>query len=528
MTVFRCPHCGAEIAYDPSKELIVCEYCGSEITVDDYNKYLDEEGLYQVNELSCRQCGARILSTGNTVATFCSFCGSSLVLYSRIREEKKPDYIIPFRFKHKKAYNIYREKIDSTLIAPKWMKDENGETMMRGIYMPFHIYRFTYKGDYEGEAYRHSVEKEGGVKYNVKRTYEIEAPVEIDYDFIPADGAASFPDSISRAVCPYSEKDMVEFELPYFAGYYADGADVPESLYADKMENLVYTDIAASGTMDAGGLDVSASNVYDDIKLEKSVKTAMFPVWFLTFRNKDKVSYAAVNGQTGEIAADIPISFPRYLVASVIVAGLVSLFFNLFFTITPSSLMMSSSLLAFVSLVMANRLLNDTYRRKKHYDDAGFLGEDKETIKKPKNADTKDKVTALVFKVIGSFVLVIFVYLAAAVFGLVNVFLTFIIPAATFIYLIVSSVIRLTPAGMIRKKRAPIWYKIFTFAKPLLAIASCLYVSVMYPDTDEYAYLAAMFAILMIILTAFDIVRAQNKFTMRDIPVFTNKRGGDR
>ena len=39
MTIFRCPHCGAEIAYDPSKELIVCEYCGSEITVDDYNKY---------------------------------------------------------------------------------------------------------------------------------------------------------------------------------------------------------------------------------------------------------------------------------------------------------------------------------------------------------------------------------------------------------------------------------------------------------------------------------------------------------
>ena len=28
MTVFRCPHCGAEITYDPSKEMIVCEYCG--------------------------------------------------------------------------------------------------------------------------------------------------------------------------------------------------------------------------------------------------------------------------------------------------------------------------------------------------------------------------------------------------------------------------------------------------------------------------------------------------------------------
>ena len=87
MTIFRCPHCGAETAYDPSKGKVICEHCGSELTVDDYSAYLDEKGLYQTNELSCRQCGATILSTDNTVATFCSFCGSPLVLDSRIREK---------------------------------------------------------------------------------------------------------------------------------------------------------------------------------------------------------------------------------------------------------------------------------------------------------------------------------------------------------------------------------------------------------------------------------------------------------
>ena len=67
MTIFRCPHCGAETAYDPSKGKVICEHCGSELTVDDYSAYLDEKGLYQTNELSCRQCGATILSTDNTV-----------------------------------------------------------------------------------------------------------------------------------------------------------------------------------------------------------------------------------------------------------------------------------------------------------------------------------------------------------------------------------------------------------------------------------------------------------------------------
>ncbi len=527
MTIFRCPHCGAETAYDPSKGKVVCEYCGSELTVDDYNAYLDEKGLYQANELSCRQCGARILSTDNTVATFCSFCGSPLVLDSRIREEKKPDYIIPFKVKRQRAYNIYRKKIDRTLLAPTWMKDEGNEQKIRGIYMPFHIYRFTHKGTYEGEAEKTSIEKEKGKKYDVTRTYEIESPVTVDYDFIPADGAASFPDSISRAVCPYSEKDLEDFQLPYFAGYYADGSDVPESLYADKMEAIVRNDIG-SRNVSSGGLSVDNSKL-EKIELEKSVKTAMFPVWFMSFRNKDKISYAAVNGQTGELAADIPISFGRYLAAAAIVAGFISLLFNLIFTLTPGNLMTISTVLAFVSLLMANGLLNDTFRRKRHYDDAGYSGIDEEPMEgKPVNVSKIQKNVGLVIQSIILFTIFIVLTILILVLGVEDAFMLTVMPVAfvVMVILLFASGSKLKGAS-IKKKKAPLWYKLFTFIKPLLAAASCWYVKFFYPNTDEYAYLAAMFAILMIIFTAFDIVRVQNRFTMRDLPVFNEKRGGD-
>ncbi|MBO4819223.1 MAG: hypothetical protein J5528_03695 [Firmicutes bacterium] len=525
MTVFRCPHCGAETAYDPSKGKVVCEYCGSELTVEDYNAYLDEKGLYQANELSCRQCGATILSTDNTVATFCSFCGSPLVLDSRISEKKKPDYIIPFRIKKKKAYSIYRNKIDRTLLAPKWMKDEDNEQKIRGIYMPFHIYRFTYTGTYEGEGSKTKIEKQNGKKYDVTRTYEIESPVTVDYDFIPADGAASFPDSISRAVCPYSENDLEGFQLPYFAGYYADGADVPESLYAGKMEAIVRNDIGSKSNLKSGGLEIDTRKMQESIELEKSVKTAMFPVWFMSFRNKDKISYAAVNGQTGELAADIPISFRRYLAASVIVAAVISILFNLVFTLTPGNLMTVSSALAVVALIMANSLLNDTFRRKRHYDDAGYSGVDEEPME-GKPVDPKRAVKLLG----GLFWMIFFTFAVGAVIslGFDDTFILQILPGlfiAIFIIIVIGSLNKKV-AG-IRKKKAPFWYKLFTFAKPVLGAMACWYVKSFYPNTDEYAYLAAMFSILMIILTAFDIVRAQNRFTMRDLPIFNEKRGGD-
>ena len=528
MTVFRCPHCGGETSYDPSKGKVICEYCGSELTVDDYNAYLDEKGLYQANELSCRQCGARILSTDNTVATFCSFCGSPLVLESRIRQEKKPDHIIPFRIKKQRAFNIYKKKINNTLLAPSWMKGDENEEKIRGIYMPFHIYRFTYEGQYEGEGSKTRIEKEGGKKYDVTRIYDIEAPVVIDYDFIPADGAASFPDPISRAICPYSEKDLVDFQLPYFAGYYADGADVPESLYASKMESIVLNDIASKNVR-SGSLDIDPGNVKEKVELKKSVRTAMFPVWFMSFRNKDKISYAAVNGQTGELAADIPISFGRYLAASAIVAAVISVFFNLIFTLTPGNLMTVSTVLAWISLIMANGLLNDTFRRKRHYDDSGYTGVDEEPMEgTPVSAKKIEKGFGAVIKgVMYTFFFVIFLTVMLAV-GLEDTLMLVILPIAfiaVFVIVVICSFSK--KFARIRRKKAPLWYKLFTFAKPLLAAAACWYVKIFYPNTDEYAYLAAIFAILMIIFTAFDIVRAQNRFTMRDLPVFNEKRGGD-
>ena len=525
MTVFRCPHCGAETSYDPSKGKVVCEYCGSELTVEDYNAYLEENGLYQTNELSCRQCGATILSTDNTVATFCSFCGSPLVLDSRIREKKKPDYIIPFGIKRQRAYAIYRKKIDNTLLAPKWMKDEENEQKIRGIYMPFHIYRFTHSGTYEGEGKKTRIEKEKGTKYDVTRTYEIEAPVTVDYDFIPADGAASFPDPISRVVCPYSEKDLVDFQLPYFAGYYADGADVPESLYAGKMEAIVRNDIASKPSVRSGSLEIDSKKMEENIDLEKSVKTAMFPVWFMSFRHKDKISYAAVNGQTGELAADIPISFGRYIAASTIVAAVISILLNLVFTLTPGNLMTVTSALAAVALIMANGLLNDTFRRKRHYDDAGYTGMDEEPMDgKPVNVKNVVNILA------GLFMLFFFLLMVGFVIalGMEDTFILKILPIL-FILLFIVVVIGIvgTKVSGIRKKKAPLWYKLFTFIKPVLGAAACWYVKAYYPNTDEYAYLAAMFSIVMIILTAFDILRAQNRFTMRDLPVFNEKRGGD-
>ena len=82
--------------------------------------------------------------------------------------------------------------------------------------------------------------------------------------------------------------------------------------------------------------------------------------------------------------------------------------------------------------------------------------------------------------------------------------------------------------SVVKEKKSPLYRKVFTLIKPLLAIGLAIYVGYTGTVNDMAYYTAGIFSIIMIVLTAFDVVRIQNRFTMRDIPLFTERRGGDK
>lgn len=528
MKAFRCPHCGGESQYDPKSEKIVCEYCNNEISVIEYQNQMVREGCYTANELTCPDCGAVIYSTDTTVATFCSYCGSSVMMNSRIVNEKRPKYIIPFKVDKEKAIGLYRDKIHRILLAPDWMEEEATVDKFRGIYMPFHLYRYTYDGTWEGKGTTFKIETENRKKYDVTRTYNVASSVAVDYNYIPADASSSFPDGMGRAVCPYHHSDMVDFKEPYLAGFYADSSDVDPELYSEKYESIVLNDMSKKKDLHTGGVQVPVNSVMEDIKLEKEVTKAMFPVWFMSYRSKDKVSYAAINGSTGEVVADIPIDFKKYLVASVIVAAIFSVILNIGLALTPAKLVVASSILSLIMFFVSNKLVNDTYRRKKHFDDAGYMGFEKDKVKKLRfynkgSSALKVAVVSIILFLVSCFIV--------GVAETAPIIFAFIICAMPIIAIVafVFAIIQAVKGGFsgIKRKKAPFYYKIFTVGKPLLAMILNTLLVLWNPVEDLYYYIGGIISIVLIILCAFDIVRAQNKYTMRNIPIFSEKRGGE-
>ena len=50
----------------------------------------------------------------------------------------------------------------------------------------------------------------------------------------------------------------------------------------------------------------------------------LLPVWFMTFNYKGKTWEYAINGQSGKIAGELPISTPKLLFASILSSVLVA------------------------------------------------------------------------------------------------------------------------------------------------------------------------------------------------------------
>ena len=107
---------------------------------------------------------------------------------------------------------------------------------------------------------------------------------------------------------PYDYSDIRDFSIAYLPGFLADKFDVSAEESAPRADirckNTVIDKLR--GTV-SGYSTVSTRS--ENVELRRgSVKYALFPVWMLNTKWKDKTFLFAMNGQTGKIVGDLPIS----------------------------------------------------------------------------------------------------------------------------------------------------------------------------------------------------------------------------
>lgn len=553
--MYQCPNCGGRLIFDIPSQSMLCEHCNTH-----YNPYNVGEGSsaeesteYDVTVFKCPQCGGEIMSTDNTIANFCSFCGASTVLESRISKELRPGYIIPFSKTKQDCKNEYKKMMRHAWFAPKELKNEKYIDGFRGIYMPYWAYHVTQKGPVvlNGEKSK----RRGDYIYTDH--FDINGDMDCQYKGISFDASSSFDDNISEAIAPYNVKNMAGFTPAFLSGFYADTADVGCDIYMNDA-----LDMAGEETYDyvkhnilLGGVSLHESestiNSKCNAKIE-SIDRTLYPVWFLSYRNRDRVAYATVNGQTGKVSADLPVSIGKYFAGSALLAVPIFILLNMFFTLRPKVTLTIAAIIALITIILYMFELGKIKRRDQKLDDRGSWKESKlsncqygvdanagkdnlakqmpdgrnRAITDRINKANKDKNSSLLKAVIIFSICIVAIPNFMFVFSIFCAIFSgggsFFVSAVCFVVGVVVTIVNNNTFKEVSGGRS-----VPGSIGALVALAVSNLILIINPVSDLYYYGAVILVLIALMFTLVELIKYYNVLATRRLPQFENYKGGN-
>ncbi len=329
--IYRCQNCDSALEFDPVSGMMQCLHCGSFFEMSQFADVdvaeksdaesssvinsLEDDATMEVKIYTCTSCGAELAVNDTEVSTWCAFCGQPTVVYSRVSNEQRPKYILPFKVTHEEALNAIRKQFSRGIFTPKEVKNFEVDKM-RGIYVPYYLCD-VYYNDLQ-ELY---VKTDG--KKKIEETFEVLA--ECSFNQITCDAATRLNDNLSKRLEPYRLEDLRKFETAYLSGFYADKKDLTDEelqvVLKGRCKELFDSQIRR--------IFHNPQFVKRDPRMKvKKTEYALLPVWFMTFRYDNKPHTILVNGQNAKVVGALPVRKWRLILFGGAVVLLASLIFG--------------------------------------------------------------------------------------------------------------------------------------------------------------------------------------------------------
>lgn len=545
--MYECPGCGGNLKFDIATQQMKCPYCDSQYDPYAVKDKTDDgkDEYYEVNVFLCPQCGGEMLSGDTDVTAFCSFCGTANILSGRLVREKKPERIIPFRLTKEECKKAYLNRVKKAWFVPKEYKDTKFVDGFRGIYMPYWQYEFSHNDKLTMEGtYTYT---KGNYEYT--EHHELSGMVDAECDGISFDASSSFSDNISEKLAPFDISKEKPFTSAYLSGFYADTADLDENVYNNGAREIAGEGIYAKIKKEPAFKKYTMEDKKNREKISEALKTdathrMMYPVWFMSYRNGNRVAYATINGQNGRVAADLPKDPKKYVIASLLLA--VPLFFllNLLPAFLPKTLLAIVTVCTMLSVWLYNSELHSIQIHDGKLDDLGAITKMKErrraelaagweelTDQNPEllaekkdagqeqndNNQKKDEIKLEKESVGGMCIGMAVVLLFGCIFG----------KGFPFAVSLVATIAAFFINMGIKSRRAQLKYTGFNPAGMILIVDVISAVLILMNLINDIIYYgAAAVCLVLVVMLLLEVVRRYNDMITRPLPQF-EKKGGD-
>ena len=345
VTEFKCPACTAPLHFSEETGRLECDYCGSSFSVEEMESRSAEkeqqaaeafekaaaeakadaknwdgpdaqdswgEAGTHLKTYSCPSCGAELICDEATAATSCPYCGNNAIIPGQFRGALKPELVIPFQIGKDEAVKALKAHYKGKPFLPKSFSDENHIQEIKGIYVPFWLFDGQAEADVSFAATRSTVMVTGRERITTTRHFDVRRAGTVSFEKIPVDASKKMPDDYMDSLEPFRYDAMVPFSTAYLPGFFADIPDVSIEECSLRAE-LRATDTAVeSMSRQVSGYETCIPTRKDAQLRRGKVRCTLLPVWLLSTQWEGQNFLFAMNGQTGKMGSDLPVSKKRY------------------------------------------------------------------------------------------------------------------------------------------------------------------------------------------------------------------------
>lgn len=356
--IFRCPNCSGVIRYDISESCVVCRHCGSEFSPSELScfqgsgEYIVEnaerEHAVEPNDFlerapwdvesnqntelafhTCTACGAKVITDVTTASAGCPYCGNNMLLASVITDENLPQKIVPFEIERDEAQYF----LQGFLLDKKYLPSGFDALVEHVVpmYVPYRMFEVSVSGS-------------ARCVYNGSSGF---IPIWIsgdDYFEYTVDASSKMPDTLMDSVGPFDLSKAVPFLSSHAAGMCLEVADEGDEEIQTRLIETVMrlfkthmqkAAIDEGHIIDGGFQKCDVVSMFAKARIGKDI-FCLLPVWVWHCTYNDEDFLFAVNGQTGKVVGNLPVSSRKRVktwimpIASVVVSSCICAMMILF------------------------------------------------------------------------------------------------------------------------------------------------------------------------------------------------------
>jgi hypothetical protein len=331
---FPCPACGAQAEWHPGKQKLVCPFCGTEAPyqvdastgriqeldlVTALRELPDDERGWQTarRTVRCQSCNAVMVFDPARVGQNCEFCGSpALVPYDELKAPIRPQSLLPFKVPETQVREQIRRWYASKWLAPGKLKTRALVDTVHGVYLPYWTFDARVvcpwraeSGHYyfTNETYRDQQGRTQTRQVRHVRWQPASGRVEHFFDDEPVPGSRGVRRDLLEAIQPFPTQELVPYDAAMLSGFVVEHYQVVLLDAAQQSEEQMLARLRILCAREIPGDTYRNLEIFPEFS-GRTFKHVLVPVWLLTYDYRSKPYQVLVNGYTGQMQGDYPIS----------------------------------------------------------------------------------------------------------------------------------------------------------------------------------------------------------------------------